>query len=226
MPERTTYEANVERYFAAIRDTNRTLNLTAIVDPEEMRVKHLEDTETLFPLLDREAPRRLIDIGTGAGIPGMILKIAYPRLHVVLLDSLRKRIDFLAKTAEALGLRDLEMLHGRAEDYAAAGKAGTLRESFDVAVSRAVAAMPTLVEYVLPYVRQGGLMVAMKGPAVEEELQAAERGIAKLGGELEDVMRCTLSDGSRRMLVCIRKRTPTPPQYPRGQNKPKIKPIG
>lgn len=212
---------NIQAYLEMVVETNKVMNLTAIKDPAEMKVKHVEDSLTLCPLLEEFQPKHLLDMGTGAGFPGMLLKICYPELFVTLVDSLRKRIDFLQSVQKNLQLNHLECIHARAEDLAKTDH----RESYDFVVARAVARLNTLSELCLPFVRIGGIFVAMKGPDGEEEIQEAKKAISILGGSLLRKETLQLSDGSDRQLILIRKEKPSPKKYPRGQNKPKTKPL-
>ena len=162
-PELTPAQAEqFEKYYALLTEWNNVMNLTAIVDPDEVAVKHFADSLTLLPYLDRAGTRTLIDVGTGAGIP---LKIMRPELEVTLLDSLEKRVRFLNTVTGELGLSGIRTIHARAED---AGRDKRLRGQLDASVARAVAPMYVLCEYCLPFVRPDGLFFAMKGPAPED----------------------------------------------------------
>jgi 16S rRNA (guanine527-N7)-methyltransferase len=219
-------EEQLRRYLELLCEWNRRFNLTAIEDPQEILLKHFLDSLTCATVVDLSTKATLIDVGTGAGFPGLVLKIAFPHLQVTLLDSLRKRIGFLDRVVEELALEGVCALHARAEDAArSAGAQGKslpaqpsprLREQFDVVTSRAVARLAVLAEWTLPFARVGGALVAMKGPQVEAEVQEAKRAIRVLGGGSSRVREFTLP-GSKlgRSLVLIPKVTATPPAYPR-----------
>lgn len=199
---------------------NEKFNLTAITDPYEIAVKHFLDSvvgEKHIP-----AGAAVVDIGSGAGFPAVPLKIYRPDLKITMLDSLAKRVRFLEEVVKTLGFSNAESIHIRAEDAAK----GTFRESFFVAVARAVAPLATLAEYALPLVKVGGKFIAYKGPDVEEELAAGEKAVKVLGGKILSSEKYLLPDGSGRSLIVIEKTAPTPAKYPRGQNKPRLSPIG
>ncbi|OIQ59117.1 ribosomal RNA small subunit methyltransferase G [Moorella thermoacetica] len=215
--------AMIEAYAGLLRDYNQKVNLTAITDREEIWRKHVLDSLLLFLALEIPAAAKVIDIGTGAGIPGLILKIYRPDLEITLLESQGKKVEFLKKTVATLGLEGIECLWGRAEE---AGRQKGYRESFDLAVSRGLAGMNTLVEYCLPFVRVGGFMIAYKGPGGERELNAAARAIAILGGRTKKVWRGSLTGGQEaRQLIIIQKEHPTPPVYPRRPGLPAKRPL-
>lgn len=216
-------------YAEILRDWNTRINLTAIIDDEGIAVRHFLDSLTLIPFVDQESQRlvkphlSLIDVGTGAGFPGLPIKIVRPDIRLTLLDSLQKRIAFLDTVIAELSLGGVVTVKDRAED--AAHKPG-LRERFDLATARAVAALPVLAEYVLPFVRVGGLMIAMKGQK-KEEIGEAGQAIRLLGGHLEAVVELTLPGGDmNRTLVLIRKINPTPAGYPRKAGLPERRPLG
>lgn len=204
-----------EQYCTFLLETNRLINLTAIKQPEGVAIRHFVDSLTLLKVMDIAHGLALIDVGTGAGFPAVPLKIARPDLKVTLLDSLQKRLTFLYELMAQLG-QDAVLVHARAED---GGKNPDLREKFDIATARAVAPLRMLAEYCLPFVAKGGRFAAMKGPAVQEELEAAKTAIAILGGEVTDVRTLSLSDGSQRSIIVVTKISQTPPQYPRSPGK-------
>lgn len=199
-----------DTYYNILVDWNSRMNLTAITAPEEVAVKHFADSLLLLKAAEIPQGSRLADIGTGAGFPAVPIGILRTDLHLVLVDSLNKRIGFLKELCDTLGL-SADCIHGRAEDL---GKAG-LREMQDIVTARAVAHLRVLTEYCLPFVRIGGVFAALKGPEIEEELTGARDAIRILGGELEDTLRFTLPDGSRRTILRIRKISQTPTKYPR-----------
>ena len=201
-------------YFRLLREWNEKVNLTAVLDDEGIAVRHLLDSLTLLPYISNG--RRLIDVGTGAGFPGLPLKIARPDLEVVLLDSLAKRVKFLDIVIGDLRLDGIIARHGRAEE---AARLPLMRQQFDIATARAVASLPVLCEYCLPFVRIGGEFLAMKGQTAED-WQSARRAIRILGGELSDVQEFDLpGTDMKRTILVIRKIAPTPPAYPRKDRK-------
>lgn len=210
-------------YYEMLVEWNEVMNLTAITEYEEVMKKHFLDSITLNQAFDVTKECTVIDVGCGAGFPGLALKIAYPNLKITLLDSLNKRINFLNAVIEKLGLTDIETVHGRAEDFA---KAGKLRETFDVAVSRAVANLSTLSEYCLPYVKVGGYFIPYKSEKVRSEIEAAGKALSILGGSLEKKIEFTLPDTDYyRNLLLIKKNKPTPNKYPRKAGLPSKEPI-
>jgi len=206
-------------YYDALDETNKVMNLTAITGEDDSARKHFLDSAApllLFPL----AGKKVIDVGTGAGFPGLPLKILEPGMQLTLLDSLQKRIGFLSGVCSALGFGDVACVHGRAEEC------GQRRECYDYALSRAVARLNILVELCLPYVKVGGAFLALKGPAVTEELQEAERAIAALGGKVEQVFDYAVpGEELHHNVVVIRKQSPTPKQYPRRFDRIKKSPL-
>lgn len=207
------------RYAALLVEWNEKINLTAITDDDGISEKHFLDS--VLPLTKLNIPdgASLVDVGTGAGFPAIPMKIYRSDLKITLLDSLNKRISFLEEVSSVLGL-DAVCVHSRAED---GGRNAAMREKFNVATARAVAAMPTLAEYCLPFVTVGGLFLAMKGPT--EDVSSANNAVKLLGGEIEDVIDYKLPCGDGRKLIVIRKVTSTPVQYPRDAGKIKKKPL-
>lgn len=211
------------KYYEMLIEKNKVMNLTAITEYEDVLKKHFVDSVSLVKAMNLSCGLSVIDIGTGAGFPGLALKLAFPELKVTLLDSLNKRIQFLNNVIKELGVDGVETIHGRAEDFAAPGK---LREKYDLCVSRAVANLSTLCEYCLPFVKVGGLFVSYKSEKISEELAAAKRAVSSLGGNVEKQVEFMLPDSdSYRNLVLIRKEKETPLKYPRKAGLPGKKPL-
>ena len=209
-------------YERLLLDWNEKINLTAITEHEQIMIKHFADS--LTPVLYRDfSGKSLIDVGTGAGFPGLPLKIAVPSLSLTLLDSLNKRISFLETVSAELGLMDVKCIHSRAED---GGKDAALREKFDYSVSRAVAPLNVLAEYDLPFVKVGGEFVALKGPAAYDEIKQAENAVKELGGEISDVKEVILPDTElKHKIIFVSKVRQTPSKYPRKSGKAIKSPI-
>lgn len=191
---------------------NEKINLTAITDPEEVLYKHFYDCILFLKHIKPNTGDTLIDVGTGAGFPGMVLKIMRPDIRVTLLDSLNKRLVFLNDVIEKTGLEGVCTVHMRAED---AGKTPLHREKYDIACARAVAALPSLMEYCLPLVKKGGVFVAMKGASAKEEAAAACNASRLLGGEKPNIICETLTGNEQRAFVITKKISQTPTKYPR-----------
>ncbi len=203
---------------------NAERNLTALTSPFDFAVKHVADSLTILATGLFDGVAKVVDVGSGAGLPGIPLKIARPGLDVALLDSSPKRTAFLAAAVAAMGIGGVEVVTARAED---AGRLPGLRESFDVVLTRAVAGLAVDVEYAVPLVRVGGRYVAMKGPKARDEVEGARRAAAILGAELDGVRELTLPLlGDKRLLVVFRKDRPTPSRYPRRAGVPAKRPLG
>lgn len=213
-------------YYEMLTEKNKVMNLTAITEFDEVIKKHFVDSLSLVKACDLNKDGSgisLIDIGTGAGFPGIPLKIVFPNLKVTLMDSLNKRVDFLREVIDALHLRDIDVIHGRAEDYA---KPDQLREKFDLCVSRAVANLSVLSEYCIPYVRVGGKFISYKSEKISEEIKDAEYAVSVLGGEIEEQISFYLPDSEiYRNLFVVRKCSSTPGKYPRKAGTVSKKPL-
>lgn len=210
------------KYRELLLEWNSFMNLTAITEEDDVNIKHFLDSLTIFRTGELDGKKSVIDVGTGAGFPGIPMAIQNPDLEVTLLDSLNKRIKFLNKVVEETELENVTTYHGRAEEFS---RKKEFRDAFDVSVSRAVANMSTLAEYTLPYVKPGGVMIAMKGSEYKEELKEAENALKVLGGEIKEVKEITLPDGILHSLIVVEKVKPTPKKYPRAGGKPKSKPL-
>lgn len=205
------------KYSEMLVEWNEKMNLTAVTDPDGISVKHFLDSILPIYHIDFDGCGSVADIGTGAGFPGIPLKIMMPDKRLVLIDSLNKRINFLKAVTDEIGLDNTECIHGRAEEM---GKKAEYREKFDAVVSRAVANMKVLCEYCLPFVKVGGMFVALKAENAEEELETAKPMIGTLGGKVEEVISAPLpmSDITRKLIV-VRKVAPTPVKFPRRADK-------
>lgn len=209
-----------QKYFELLAEWNEKMNLTAITDESGVALKHFADSLSLLNFVDIPQNSSLADVGTGAGFPGVVLKIARPDIKLTLIDSLNKRLVFLGEVCAQLGI-EAELIHSRAEDGARDEK---LRESFDFAVSRAVARMNVLSEYCLPYVKVGGAFCAMKGAQANEEFKESLNAINTLGGKVEKKYFFELPEnGGERAIAVVRKVKNTPQKYPRQSGKIKAK---
>lgn len=210
-------------YYKLLIEWNEFMNLTAITEFDEVMRKHFVDSCALSRATELEGKLHMIDVGTGAGFPGIPLKIAYPDLEIVLMDSLNKRVKFLDEVIKRLNLKGIKAVHSRAEDLA---RNKEYRERFDIVVSRAVANMASLAEYCLPFTKIGGVFVPYKSGAVDQEIQEARRAIEILGGEHCETVKFSLPDSDiERALVVIKKRRETPAKYPRKAGVPGREPI-
>ena len=212
----------LETYYNLLVEWNEKMNLTAITDAQGVAVKHFADSVSVLNYVDFPYNSSIIDVGTGAGFPGVVLKIARPDIKLTLLDSLNKRLFFLQNVLGEINL-SADLIHSRAED---GGRDKNLRESFDYAVSRAVANMNVLSEYCLPYVHVGGSFLALKGRGAESEISAAKSAIKTLGGKIAETYNFALPfDGGERAIVQIQKIAETPNKYPRNAGKIKSSPL-
>ena len=220
----------LNKYNEILVEHNKITNLTAHKTIEQSRKYNIDDSILFGDVIGGyfakvsesnagRAPMHL-DIGSGGGSPAIPIKISFPQINTTMLDSVRKKTDFLNSTVSELGLPDITAIHTRIEDFCASH-----RESFDVVTARAVAGLNTLVEYALPLLRVGGHLIAYKGQNANEEIQTASRAIGILGGRVTEVATANLDSDTVRTLVIIEKHRPTPSQYPRGKNLPRIKPI-
>ena len=212
-----------EKYYELLVEWNKVMNLTGITEFDEVMQKHFVDSVAAAEYVEMEKINSLIDVGTGAGFPGIPLKIVYPHLQVTLLDSLNKRIKFLEEVVDNLGLTGIETVHGRAED---AAKKAEYREQFDLSVSRAVANLASLTEYCLPFVKVGGKFVSYKSVSVDEEIAQSKKAVYVLGGEIGKVEKFNLPESDmERALVIIEKKRSTPKKYPRKAGLPSKEPL-
>ncbi|SFU63457.1 16S rRNA (guanine(527)-N(7))-methyltransferase RsmG [Butyrivibrio sp. INlla21] len=222
--------AQFDKYYELLIKWNEVMNLTAITEFDSVCKLHFVDSISAYKYFDfSKEEYSLIDVGTGAGFPGIPLKIVFPKLKITLLDSLNKRLNFLNEVIDELGLNDegsIVTLHGRAEDYSSIGNKDSLRETFDIAVSRAVANLSTLSEYCLPYVKVGGRFIAYKSEKAGEELSKAKGAIHLLGGKLIESPEFVLPDSEYSRTICIiEKKEKTSIQYPRKAGVPSKKPL-
>lgn len=210
-----------QKYGDLLLEWNKKINLTAIVEPSEVVIKHFIDSLLLLDYLPKNEGIRLIDVGTGAGFPGIPCKILREDIRLTLLDSLNKRIKFLDEVTSSLNISSSNV-HGRAEEL---GVKVEFREQFDVATARAVAHLRELAEYCLPLVKVSGYFIALKGFEIEDEIGEATHAITQLGGKIEEVYKYELEDNSKRAMVIIKKISQTPTKFPRMYGKMKKQPL-
>lgn len=210
----------LDKYYQFLVEWNKVMNLTGITEEKEVYLKHFYDSLTISRIIDLTKERTLCDIGTGAGFPGMVLKIVFPNLKITLVDSLQKRITFLNEIVNQLNLENIELVHSRAEDFAKSN-----REKYDIVTARAVAPINILIEYCLPLIRVGKYFIPMKGN-ISREINLLDSSLNKIDGILLKRDEFLLpKEGSNRSLLLITKKNPTPKKYPRNPKEIKNKPL-
>ena len=217
--------AQYQQYYERLVAVNEHMNLTAITERDEVYLKHFYDSLTLawaYPELQTEE-LHMIDVGAGAGFPSLPLKIAFPQLQITIIDALNKRINFLRDLVKELGLEGVTVEHDRAEEFG--NKTAPAREQYDVATARALARLNVLGELTLPFVKVGGVLLAMKGSAADEELAEAKKAITTLGAEIGDQIDVSLPNGDPRSVIVLKKVKNTPKKYPRKPGDPVRKPL-
>ena len=208
-------------YAEMLVETNKTLNLTAITDPDEIVYKHFVDSLALLSCVNFKDKAKVIDVGTGAGFPGVVLLIARPDLKMTLLDGTNKRLVFIANVLDELGL-EADIVHMRAE---LSGKDKTFREQYDIVTARAVASLNILSEYCLPFVKLGGYFAPMKSTKTEEEVESAKGAIKILGGKIKEIKELSIDNCGERYIILTKKISQTPPKYPRASAQISKKPL-
>ena len=203
--------ARLDKFAELLIETNKSFNLTAIKEPDDVTVKHFADCLAIFKYVNIPENAKIIDVGTGAGFPGLVLKLARPDINMTFLDSTKKKLGFIENVLSECGVKG-ETLHMRAEEAAQLSK---YREQFDFATARAVAALPVLSEYCLPFVKQGGSFVSMKSAESNEEMEAARKAISILGGKINEDIVFDLVENMPRRIITIKKNSQTPTKYPR-----------
>lgn len=214
--------AELERFKDLLVEKNKVMNLTGITESDEVDRLHFTDSAYPLTLPELKNAKKIIDVGTGAGFPGIVLKILVPEKEILLNDSLLKRLKFLDEVILDLDLKDIETVHARSEDLA---HVNGHREAYDVAISRAVARLATLTEYMMGFVKVGGFVLSMKSGDIDEEAAEAKKAIEVLGGEIVNIHKYRLFEEFDRSIVVVKKIRNTPKKYPRNKNLPKTKPI-
>ncbi|MDN6195080.1 MAG: 16S rRNA (guanine(527)-N(7))-methyltransferase RsmG [Atopostipes suicloacalis] len=224
LPIDTKKMKQFQKYLILLQEWNEKINLTAIIEDEDVYLKHFYDSLTLAKYVDfREQPLKLCDVGSGAGFPSIPLKILFPEIEITIVDSLKKRINFLDILVKELGLEGVSLHHARAEDF---GQDKKFRASFDLVTARAVARLSVLSEFCLPITKKQGVFAAMKGSQGEEELENAKKAIHTLGGKLRGLEKFELPlDAGERTIILIDKVKETPRKYPRQAGTPNKKPL-
>ena len=213
----------LEAYRDGILEVNKFMNLTRVSDPEEFWDKHVLDSLACVDTEEYRDALKVLDLGTGAGFPGIPLAVYSPEKEFILMDSVAKKLKAVEEEASKIGLANVSFVHGRAEDLA---RDAAYREAFDLCVSRAVAGLPVLLEYCLPFIKVGGSLISYKGPGYAEEIEASENALKKLGGEIVSVERAELGDEDlEHYIITVRKTAPTPKAYPRKAGTPSKKPL-
>lgn len=208
-------------YMKLLIEWNEKINLTAIIEPKEIILKHFVDCATILPYVKEND--KVLDVGTGAGFPGLPIKLLNKEIEVTLVDALNKRINFLNEVVDTIKIKKVETIHARAEELARNAK---YREEYDILISRAVAQLNVLLEYTLPFVKIGGKVICMKGPNCEEEIENSKKALAVLGGEIQKIDTIILPDTDiKRTIIVIKKVKNTPKIYPRKAGKPAKEPI-
>lgn len=211
------------RYYELLVEKNKVMNLTAITEFDDVVIKHFADSAAIVNCMELNNGKKIIDVGTGAGFPGMVLKILFPETEITLLDSLNKRIKFLDEVIDELGLKNICTVHGRAEDIA---RMEMHREKYDLCVSRAVADLAALSEYCIPFVKKEGYFISYKSAECEEEAEAAKKAVKILGGRIENINECVLPESDIvRKFVVIHKENKTSTKYPRKAGMPTKEPL-
>ncbi|MBO5463016.1 MAG: 16S rRNA (guanine(527)-N(7))-methyltransferase RsmG [Clostridia bacterium] len=205
-------EGKLEKYAELLKDWNEKINLTAILDDEGIAVKHFLDCLLVSKVADFKKGDRVIDVGTGAGFPGLVIAAAYPDVEVTLLDSTGKKLKAVENMAQEMGVKNAEVIHMRAEE---AGKKPEFREKYDFATARAVAELRVLLEYTLPFVKVGGTFLSLKGASAVDEIDGAKNSLKTLGGKIEGINEFTLPGGDKRAIINVKKISHIPPKFPR-----------
>ena len=204
--------AKLEKYAELLKDWNEKINLTAILDDEGIAVKHFLDCLLVSKAADFKKGDRVIDVGTGAGFPGLVIAAAYPDVEVTLLDSTGKKLKAVENMAQEMGVKNAKVIHMRAEE---AGKKPEFREKYDFATARAVAELRVLLEYTLPFVKSGGTFLSLKGASAIDEIDGAKNSLKTLGGKIEGINEFTLPGGDKRAIINVKKISHIPPKFPR-----------